>query len=390
MESEPRQPTEIQRIDSAGVEIVTVPGTVLDTLPVRFLAREPVLSIVGEQLEGFPLSRIAGALILPNRKIAIADGILDRVVVVGFSGTIVHRFGRRGNGPGEVDDVSGLRRRAKDEVVVWDDTRGQLVVFDTAGAFRETVQTPPLRTAQRLLRFPGFLGDGSPVLERRMLFRRERFEGVRRSDFIVDRYRPDGSFVGALASIPGRAMVSVSSGDRWTTIAVALTGGPQLTVGGGRAFVGHGDRFEIQTWSKRGLERIIRINRARRAASRSEREAARDSALARYRRWPFGGDIDVSRSDIPVADSFPAFEDLVADAESAVWMKESGELQEGPPSWVIFDRTGEPTARTRTPKGFDIVDIRGDLVLGVSRDEFDVPSVVLFRIKEGAPESPAS
>lgn len=389
-ESDARQPIEFERVDSAGVEIVTVPGPMLDTLPVWSIARDPVLSITGEQLEGFPLSRIAGALILPDRKVAIGDRTLDQVVVMSFSGTIVHRFARTGSGPGEVGDVSGLRRRAEDELVVWDEVRGRLVVFDTAGAFQEMVQTPRVRTAQRDLSFPGFLADGSPVIERRALLRRERFEGVRQLDFVVGRYRSDGAFDSALVSIPGKEVMGSVSGRRWSTTAVALKGGPHLAVGGGRAHLGHGDRYEIQTWSARGLERITRIDRARKAVSRSEQAAARDSAAARYQRLPFAPGVVVSPSDVPVSDSFPAFDNLVADARGGVWMQESGELQEGPPSWIIFDCTAEPTARVHTPKGFDIVDVRGDLLLGVWRDEFDVPSVLLYRIERGSPESPAS
>lgn len=387
-DNEPPRPAELQRTDSAGVEVVVVPGRVLDDLPLRSLAPEPVLSIAGEQLEGFPLSRIAGALILPEEKVAIADRTLDRVVVVGFSGAVLHRFARRGEGPGEVGDVSGLRRRAEGELVIWDEHRGQLVVYDTAGTFRERIQTPPIRTAQRLLDFPGFLDDGSPVFQRRAV-PTERVEGVHRPEFIVDRYRPDGAFDSALASIPGKEMVGFVSGRRSLRIGVELTGGPQLAVGGGRVFLGHGERFEIQTWSTAGLQRITRIHRARRPASRADKKAVRESLLARLERWPLGQGVRLSDSDVPVGDSFPAFEDLRADAGGRVWIRETHELQQGPPSWIILDRTGEPAARIHTPEGLDVVDLRGDLVLGVTRNEYDVPSVLLYRIERGTPDPPA-
>lgn len=364
--------------------MVVVPGWMLERLPLRSLAPEPVLSIAGEQLDGFPLSRISGALIVSDRRVAIADRTLDQVVIVDSSGAVLHRFGRRGPGPGEIGDVSGLRRRAADELVIWDEYRGQLAVYDTTGTFREVVQTPRVRTSQRNLPFPGFLSDGSPVFPRRALVPTERFEGVRRPDFVVDRYRPDGVFDSALAAIPGGKVLGVLSGRVWLRISVPLTGAPRLAVGGGRAFLGHGERFEIQTWSPHGLKRITRIDRARTVASRADRDAALDSALGRLARSPVARDVEVDRSDIPLGDSFPAFEDLRADADARVWVEESTELQQGPRSWVVLDRTGEPRARIHTLKGFNILDIRGDLVLGVTRDEFDVPSVLLYRIEGGS------
>lgn len=379
----PGQPAEVQRTDSAGVELVIAPGRLLDHLPVRALAPVPVLAIADEELEEFPLSRIGGALILPDRKVAIGDQTLAQIAVVGSSGDLRHRFGRKGRGPGELSGLSGLRRRAEDELVVWDGARGQLVVFDTAGAFREQVQTPMLRTAQRMLPFPGFLADGSPIFERREI-EWVRHDGAHRREFIVDRYRPDGAFDSALVSIPGQEAVGYRSGRSWFSAGVVFAGSPRLTVGGGRAFLGHGERFEIQTWSAAGLERVVRIDRARKPASRADQSAARDSVVASFARSPFGKAIQLNRSDVVVRDSFPAFEDLHATAEGGLWIKETGKLHEGPPSWIILDQTGEPTARIHTPMGFTVLDIRGDLVLGVVLDEFDIPTVLLYRIETGA------
>lgn len=358
-----------------------VPGRLLDHLPTLTLASEPVLAITDEELEEFPLSRISGALILADRKVAIGDGTIDQVAVVDSAGGLLHRFGRRGRGPGEIGDISGLRRRAEDELVVWDDGRGQLVIFDTAGAFLELVQTPVMRTAQRGLEFPGFLAGGHPIFERRD-FELERFEGTRRLEFTVDRYLPDGAFDSALVSIPGLERV-------WRThvsFGVQLAGVPHLAVGAGRVFLGHGEGFEIQTWSTDRLERITRIERARRPASRAEQRAARDSVIAKFDRFPLGADFGLKPADIPVRDSFPAFEGLQATFEGGLWLRETGNLHVGPPSWLVLDPSGAPEARILTPRGFTIHDIRGGLVLGVTQDGDGIPTVLLYRIDVGAPE----
>src|SRR5690606_34781713 len=100
---------------------------------------------------------------LPDLRIAVADAALAQVAVVGPDGSIGRRIGRRGDAPGEVAEVASLTQRGPDELVLWDGSRGRLVVFDTAGNFRETIATPPERTAGRGVLFPGFLADGSPV-----------------------------------------------------------------------------------------------------------------------------------------------------------------------------------------------------------------------------------
>ncbi len=130
----PLSTEEITRVDSAGVEYVMIPGGVIDQLPSKMVS-EAVLSVGGEDISGFPLSRIEGGLILDSNRIAVGDGVLDRIAILDSTGALVRTFGQVGEGPGEFRDLDDLRRRDHGELVVWDDNRGQLVVFDTVGRF---------------------------------------------------------------------------------------------------------------------------------------------------------------------------------------------------------------------------------------------------------------
>lgn len=389
---------EVGRRDSAGVEFVTVPGRLVADAPEWRLADQPLLTVRGDELDGFPLSEIQGGVILPADRIAIADGVVDRVAIVSFDGELLRTFGRVGEGPAEYSDIDDLRRRAGDELAVWDGNASRIVVFDTAGAFVEMVRPPAARTAQRALSFPGFLRDGSIVFQRKEGFprgNRDRPVGRHRIDFMVDRYEPDGAWAALLAEIPGLERIGAQEGRSWAAIGVPLAGRPHLAVAGGAAVVGHGERFVLRMYGPRGLERVVTVDRPRRAVTAPEREAARDSAVARWDRLPFRRvDLPMKRTNpidrnvVEVSDSFPAFEDLHADPDGRLWIRETpsplapSARREGAAccSWVILGGTGTPRGRLRVPQGLRILDTRGDLLLGYEVDELDVPRVVLHRI----------
>lgn len=365
-------PVGIQRADSAGVEIVVISGHMLDRLPERFLEPAPLLEVTG-------VRSVTGGVILPDHRVAVGDRVLAQVVVVELTGEVVRRFGQLGEGPGGFAEVSGLRQRDEDELVIWDGHWGRLVVFDTAGTFKETLQTPGLRTARVGMPFPGFLADGSPVFPRPDVSA-VWFEGLRRLDFIVDRYAPDGSFAGALATIPGRMIFGVVQDRKWQSISVAHAGEPHVAVGGGRAFLGNGDRFEFQTWSEMGLERIVRVDRARQAVPSADQRTARAAALTRLASMSPELRGRLNAGEVPVSDSFPAFNALAATTEGGFWIGEGDPRQRGMRRWIVFDRSGEPVARVNTPKEFEILDVRDDLVWGVMHDDRQPRAVLLYRL----------
>lgn len=375
----PLSTEEIIRVDSAGVEYVMIPGGVIDQLPSKMVS-EAVLSVGGEDISGFPLSRIEGGLILDSNRIAVGDGVLDRIAILDSTGALVRTFGQVGEGPGEFRDLDDLRRRDHGELVVWDNNRGLLVVFDTVGRFVETIATPPEKTAQRLLSFPGFLLDGSFVLERReWVMTMERRVGKYRPDFVVDRFDQRGEPQGVLTRLPGRDMVGFSDGRNWRSLPVQLTGKPHLAVGDGRAFVGHGGSFFVQVWTAEGLQRVIQIDRSRRPATEAIQRAAQDSVVAGWDRVPFPNRMQLGMSDIPVGDSLPAYTNLLADSDGRLWIEL--ERDEEQSTWVLFDEDGEPEVRIQLSSRLSFLDAQEDLVLCYQMDELDVPRMALYRVR---------
>ena len=53
-----------------------------------------------------------------------------------------------------------------------------------------------------------------------------------------------------------------------------------------------------------------------------------------------------------------------------------------PYDWMVFSPDGHLLGRVEVPRGLRIAEIGDDYLLGVQRDEFDVPYVLRFRLVE--------
>ena len=81
----------------------------------------------------------------------------------------------------------------------------------------------------------------------------------------------------------------------------------------------------------------------------------------------------------------PAALDLVLDPGSTFWLRLP---QPNPKSeewiWRVLDNAGEWLTDVRLPARFSLLVVDGDRLYGVTRDEFDVETVVAFRVNRGA------
>lgn len=70
------------------------------------------------------------------------------------------------------------------------------------------------------------------------------------------------------------------------------------------------------------------------------------------------------------------------DSEEKLWVSEPAwpSLDATPRHWSLFSKEGFWLGDVEAPGGVSIVDSRGDLVLGIWRDEFDVPYVQVHRL----------
>ncbi|WP_420462087.1 hypothetical protein [Candidatus Palauibacter sp.] len=81
-----------------------------------------------------------------------------------------------------------------------------------------------------------------------------------------------------------------------------------------------------------------------------------------------------SLESTPLAETFPAFSSVVADATGNLWVREYEYPREKRPAplWSLFDPEGRILGFVETPKNLGIGEIGEDYILGWTRDELGV------------------
>jgi hypothetical protein len=151
---------------------------------------------------------------------------------------------------------------------------------------------------------------------------------------------------------------------------------------------GSAGQFEIQGFDQQGkLRRIIRWA--------AEPRPVAGTALGRFREdyAAFVQSNPSSARDVPPVDHFPvpdvmpAYARLLFDDLGNLWVRQYlhedvYQLEPREQVWWIFDSQGAWLGSVRTPAGLRVFRIQRDFVVGVFRDESDVPNVQLYRLKK--------
>jgi hypothetical protein len=127
--------------DSSGVEVLLFDR---DRLSVGWeLSVEPewVIGSRAGARTGLDLYGIVGAAIVDDSLVALAERSTNQVILVRPDGSLVGRFGGRGEGPSEFQQLSHVFG-GSGGVGAWDGDRGRYVEFDLAGRLRFERQVP--------------------------------------------------------------------------------------------------------------------------------------------------------------------------------------------------------------------------------------------------------
>ena len=125
-----------------------------------------------------PLYRVQGARFLSDGRIVVANAGSSEVMVFDTAGTLVTRFGGRGEGPGELQSIVAVHVCGGDSIAVVD-SRQTLHFFDRGGDVRAAVTVPRL-------------GEGSAVALARSLDQlRASLAAAAHPDAPVGSSRPD-------------------------------------------------------------------------------------------------------------------------------------------------------------------------------------------------------
>ncbi len=376
-------------VDSAGVRIVTSPGAAVDRPlgeGLEFPAHLRLGVVEGEEALQFTA---------PNGMAWLSDGRLvvsesgTRLRLFDAEGSFVRWIGSRGDGPREFAVVSAMGILLGDTIAVYDGRRRRIVVFEPGGAFvREAAVQLPEDFLQ--VRSSRFLPDGRLFIEAgnpgvNLPDAEERQERV--AAILFD---PDGAEPRILAEADGMTLrmetAEVGEGQLVRLMAnVTPTFHPLTRFTAGHAGVHRweGARFEVQHLDHTGvLREIVRVDRPARPVTADiirfwEEEGPGANVAPQLRQ--IRERVLASRM---YADSLPHFQVTHAAPDGALWLGEfTGHVGGQPVRWWRVSAEGLLEGALDVPEDFRVLAFGDGEVLGVERDELDVPFVVGYRLR---------
>ncbi len=392
--------------DSAGVTIVE---TVAPSAEWR-LSAEPVLQIgVVDGDDAYQFSSIAYAGRLGDGRVVVVDRQSYEIRFFDQTGRHTSTLGGRGAGPGEFRGFAHVVR-AGDSLLVYDAWNRRLVLIgpDATVVDEQSVQNHPAFASFGLdNNVIGATADGRvvtaltqnvnpPAVLNTMVYGRDTVAivGASRNGESIDTIAMVGGgeylFHDAASSPVGPA--GPRSG--WSRRGVSFGYYPYYAILRDGVAYANGERagFEVLR-----LNEAAQANRIMRMVRRTDARAIRVSDVAeRYAEWIGGlvradGDNPAEamarvRSDfdkLPRDHLVPFIDEMIADSEGRIWQRDSlmpWAPDETPRTWVVYAADGHAIARIVVPSNFRITQIEADHIVGVRRDEADVPFVAVHRI----------
>lgn len=368
--------------DSAGVRIVENGSPQWRPGDEWRLSAEPVVDIgsvsAGEEYELF---QVWSPVRLSNGSIVVVNGGSQELRFYDADGRFVRAAGRRGGGPGEFENVRWMHRMPGDSLITYDFRHIRFAVFDSSGTFARgvrlvTTSEVPFATIVDMF------GDGSFLAQGFANTGGETPSGLQRYRAPLYHFGADGTFLTELGMFGGNEVYFVASPSGGFRSYNAFF--PLYTyrrAAGDRLYIAANDTYELRKQSLDGtLTDLMRVTgapisvtsdhvdmeierRLNDAGSEEEREA-----LAKTLR------------QIPVPETFPAYEKVEIDEEGNVWVHEFTKPGDAQATWAVFDSTGILLGRLTAPLRFEPHDIGSDYMVGIWRDDEGVEHVQLYNI----------
>jgi len=369
---------EAPEVPSGEVVLHEITRSALDSLSVTTFDTVFITNIASAPS---PLHMVSGAALLPGGGLAVASRGTSEVQFFDGSGTFVRAAGRQGDGPGEFRAVIGVWTLPDERILTWDpvlrrssywNTQGDLVAEET---YEAEYLNPP--------RVVGLVRSGFVLVHERFESpeARGRFADMP-ADYVLVPF--DGSRPDTLGQFPWRRLARGEEPIRGV-MSRLFDGVGHGVAAGDHFWFGHGARPVLTRFALDGTPELeVRWATEDRSLTSEDVEAWKDRAEVgasgdrqSNRRWA-----EAVVDQFGVADSFPAFDRLLADSDERVWSRFSPPLNRtGEAEWLVLDSRGLPVWRFAADKSLRVLDARDDLVALLLEDELGVERVAVGRIR---------
>ena len=323
-------------------------------------------------------------------RIYVLDRQARRVKVYGSDGAFLRFIGREGEGPGEMSRFpNGLMIRGDTALIVADYAQARVSIFDLEGRLLSTVAVPA-----RPMGMSWTLDDAGDLVYRGQTIGRRDGGGFSFWDAIV---AMDVGAPGRLDTLLVMNYPATDLGSPGNLRVPLIVNSPFWDrLSDGRIAWSSLDRDEVQVHASDGrLVLIVRSDAWRkRAASRADGEVMRE--LLRTKLTALGGVVETAAGpNVVFPDSLPSITAVRAGPDNTIWVQRMGSVESIDPvavnapgpadalgggTWDVFDAEGAFVGVVRLPARFRAMEITGDAVYGVLRDDMDVQRVVRLRL----------
>ena len=372
---------QVQVRDSAGVRIVEYAGEP-QVEPPFALAAEPLYRH-GANPGDYEFQVVNVGRLFPDGGAVVADRQNSEVVVLSPDGTTHDVLARHGEGPGEVIYPYSIFVPGRDSVLVPDRRQSRLTLFvgDSVARIASLPRAGHLGVA-------GIGASGVLLLMNRT---------PHRSWFDIEEEWLAGHMT--LFDTESGALDTVASYDHFPRERsgemnlIRAVGG--VTVAAGRFVYARSDRPEISWRLQDGtLEQIVRWRPEPTLLTEEllEPVEAYERMMARMNYEVSDARLEeivqevMSSYRAMIGQRVPLFSSPFADADGNVWLPSYRPAypEEGSP-YTVISPDGEWLGQVETPPRFRILDVTGDLVLGVLRDDLDIQDVVVYELLSTRP-----
>lgn len=372
-------------VDSAGTRIVSYDLAGVD-IPVWRDVGEPDLRIgVVDGPQAYTFSVVGDVLVADDGTIVVTDRRSRQIRLFDSEGTHLRSLGRSGDGPGEFSSSPWIAGVAGDSVFAFDSRSARVSVFSLSGEMlgdvsvrSETIGRPMLALRQ---------ADGTYLTRSRWInpaSANEVYElRLVLDSIVVERLSPEGALIDTVLVGPETPRARSIQGSTDTGFRVRQAVPPFLpsahlvTLDDRPAFA-YSEDFDVAL-DVRGaaVGRRLRVEGVRHPATRDELRAIQEATLL----------ADLGEDGITpetrqfleyIPDRTPAFRDLRTSEGNDLWISTYDPDQDNSTTWLVFTGEGELRGRVLTPPGFSVRWIGASELIGVVRDEFDVPFIVRY------------
>lgn len=377
--------------DSAGIRIVENPRPADGSRLSWRVGAEPSVSI-GE-FEGddpYILHQANDALMLPDRRVVVANTGTDQIRLYDAEG--VHRltWGGTGGGPAEFQALAGIARWPGDSILAWEARRSSSgrtdlwggSVFDLAGNLGRSFQ---IESDDGHGLEPRVVLASGEILGRRTMGGAE--DGYWRMEAAYSLVAGEGAAEIPFGTHPGlEGFRGVYGGVMLQVARMAFSRGLHEAAWEGTLVIATNDRYELRAYrlSDGTLAKIVRREHWSRAPTRAEVVEAMLAAFIEAEQPEEV--IEMFRpayDEAPIVENFPAFRALLADALGHLWVKEytPPDVERPAQLWTVFDPEGQVLGFVETPAELEVFEVGADYLLGRATDEIGIERIQVWELE---------